>query len=47
MRQKAPGKHLDKIRTNVRIGLLQKEVLLETARILRKTLNIQSYAVIR
>ena len=37
---KALGKHLDKIGTKVRIDLLRKVVVLGTARILRKTLEI-------
>ena len=37
---KALGNHLDKIGTKVRIDLLQKVVVLGSARILRKTLEI-------
>ncbi len=37
---KALEKHLEEIGTNVRVDLLQKAVLLGTARILRKTLEI-------
>ncbi len=40
---KALGKHLEEIGTNVRVDLLQKAALLGTARILRKTLEIQGY----
>ena len=37
---KALEKHLDRVGSSVKVGLLQKAALLGTARILRKTLEI-------